>query len=147
MRFILYTYKCFTWLVLQSEDLSALRGQTTAVVHVCHWNIPQAKQRIDGNQGWHGLCSCHLCVCVFGNVTHLELCTALSEVSRKCSCVRSTWSPLRLTVTNGKPFCDVHELIISDTFRCCGDTSTWGQKEKSSESAQTTAMLKGIVTE
>lgn len=35
---------CFTWLGLQSEHLSALRGQTTAVVYVRHWNIPQAKK-------------------------------------------------------------------------------------------------------
>lgn len=49
-------------------------------------------------------------------LTHLELRVTLSVVSRKCSCVRVTSSPLRVTVMSGKPFCDVHELIISDTF-------------------------------
>lgn len=72
------------------------------------------------------VCFKDLCVslCVCGNVTHLEVCVVLSDVSWKCSCVRVTSPPFRLTVTNGKPFCDVHELIISDTFWCCAETST-----------------------
>ena len=67
-------------------------------------------------------------ISVCSKVTHLDVCVALSDVSRKCSCVRVTWSPLRLTVTSGKPFCDVHELIISDTFWGCVESSTWKQR-------------------
>lgn len=70
-------------------------------------------------------------ISVCSKVTHLDVYVALSDVSRKCSCVRVTWSPLRLTVTSGKPFCDVHELIISDTFWGCVESSTWKQKDKS----------------
>lgn len=72
-----------------------------------------------------------VCICLCGNVTHLEVRVVLSDVRRKCSCVRVTWPPLSLTVTNGKPFCDVHELIISDTFWCCAEISTWAQEGKS----------------
>lgn len=34
----------FTGLSLQRKHLSALRSQTTGVINVGHWNIPQAKE-------------------------------------------------------------------------------------------------------
>ena len=83
-------------------------------------------------------CVSDLCVSPRGHVSYLEVCVALSDVSRKCSCVSVTSSPLRLTVTNGKPFCDVQELIISDTFGCCVDTSTW-DRDRDPESVQSSA--------
>ena len=116
----------FTWFGLQRKHLSALMSQTTAVVYIGYWNIPQAKENRQLDK-----CSVFM-IDMCGDETHLEECVALSDVSRKCSCVRVTWSPLRLTVTNGKPFCVVHELIISDTFWCWVETSTCGHKNKNS---------------
>lgn len=36
---------CFTCLGLESEYLHTCRVQTTAVIYICDWDIPQAEDR------------------------------------------------------------------------------------------------------